>query len=892
MASVESVPAYLRPGVLVSQPSHLEGDPSLATEILPGPPPLGSIHQAGVPRKDHKKTAISYSYLPISDPGTTYPSHIMSSIPAASTDLDGTRRKRARLDKGNDRSRSQRASARNLAAGGPSSDPIVAPEVAAPSSQLVPDDDPLALPLDSDDAMASRATTAHAEDPPSEPAPSNKRSRSRPTKDNGKGKEKERDVVKVKEEQTAVSLGNETVPSLSNEDHCSACRSFGSLVYCDGCPRAFHLWCLDPPMEPADLPEGERWFCPGCSPEQRPLSKPPASLKFMGPLLHELSCKIPSEFQLPQDIRGFFKDVASSAKGTYLDTSEVKQARLNRHGQLEDRDPYRLKDRNGDAVLCFRCGGAALPPGMTADSPIAKRARRAATSSSHHEAGRAIISCDHCHLHWHLDCMDPPLVFLPPWNKKWMCPNHADRVLQPKHRIPRTNATPIEVTKPHQWNNGIIEVVNTDAAPPPAVVPEKFNVDEVLINGRRYRVPEKIIKLDFWDKVSGYHGTHTESSDIDDASRLSSPLTSLSSLEADDRAPPMSMEPALYTWDDVRFAELLCGLRLQNGYSSSEARTGSSPDALHEGSSEVKATPKVKIKQENSAIKETDKANMDLVAVEPSSAASSSRPRRAAASRTPAPAKPRPSRRTGRSADDVPMDVDLPELVVLSGKRPDARRKAARPPQAMENVLDDPEASLNKSKVSDNTPETMEAPPTATSARSKRSRQPPRKPASPAVDGTDAHADTKHDPVQSPKSSNTASHSGKRRANGAADSTAHSSRSHHKPVTPTNVNGQSVSTTTGEHKTEATPTLKIRLPRLSALTSPAIVANAAATDTTSKASPTKGAAAASTSSRPRRSLRRQASIPASLNSAATTSDTGSAPRANETGLSTSPIESF
>ena len=55
----------------------------------------------------------------------------------------------------------------------------------------------------------------------------------------------------------------------SNEDHCSACRSLGALVYCDGCPRAFHWLCLDPPMEATDLPEGEsRWFCPACVLEQ------------------------------------------------------------------------------------------------------------------------------------------------------------------------------------------------------------------------------------------------------------------------------------------------------------------------------------------------------------------------------------------------------------------------------------------------------------------------------------------------------------------------------------------------------------------------------------------------------------------------------------------------
>lgn len=31
---------------------------------------------------------------------------------------------------------------------------------------------------------------------------------------------------------------------------------------------------------------------------------------------------------------------------------------------------------------------------------------------------------------------------------------------------------------------------------------EKLVLDEVLINGRRYRVPERVIMLDFWSKIS------------------------------------------------------------------------------------------------------------------------------------------------------------------------------------------------------------------------------------------------------------------------------------------------------------------------------------------------------------------------------------------------------
>ncbi|KAI0371792.1 hypothetical protein BV20DRAFT_941308 [Pilatotrama ljubarskyi] len=916
MASVQSLPAYLHPGVSVSQPPHLEGDPSLATEILPGPPPLDSLQQVGLPRKDHKKTTVAFSYLPASDPGTTYSSHFASAIPAASTDMDGTRRKRARLDKGGERNRSQRASARNLAAGGPLSDPIAGPEVAASSSQLAPDYDPLSIPLDSDDVMVSRATTAHAEGSPPESVLPVKRVRGRMGKDSGKGKERERDaVVKVKEEPTVVSLGNDAVASLSNEDHCSACRSFGSLVYCDGCPRAFHLWCLDPPMEPADLPEGERWFCPACLLEQRPPPKPPASLKFMAPLIHELSTRIPSEYQLPHDIRTFFKDVSSSARGTYLDTSEIKQARLNRHGQLEDRDPYRLKDRNGEPVLCFRCGTSALPPGLAADSPTVKRARRTTSSSGvNYDTGRAIISCDYCHLHWHLDCLDPPLVFMPPWNKKWMCPNHAERVLQPKHRIPRAHATPIDITKPRQWNNGIIEIVNTDAAPPPAVVPQRLNVDEVLINGRRYRVPERIITLDFWDKVSkggGGIGEAYRSREVDASSRMSSPLTSLSSLDGEDRLPPMSLEPSLYTLDDVKFAQLLCGLRLQNASTASEGPSGSNSGSSQGDTSGTNNTvPPLRVKEENGVAHDIpDQVSQTSTdeGVQGDTAGSSSRPRRAAASRTPAPARSRSTRRSGRWADgEVPMDVDLPELVISSGKRPDARRKAARPPQTSESTSS---ASALVASAVEATPEVDKPSEVAStssasaSVRPKRNRQHPRpQPARATVSsGTDAVATSSHDPshaeVKPGPSTRTArttagsSQTGRKKGNSTVEGPANTSRGHHKPVTPPNANGHAAPASAPEQKSEATPTLKIRLPRLGAFTSPSVVAQATTSEATPKASPTKVTAASSSSSRSRRSLRRQASLSTSFNSA-TTSEASASSRVNETGLSTSPIESF
>lgn len=99
MTSVESVPPFLQAAAPILQPSHLEGDPSLATEILPGPPSLLSVQQSAV-RKDTKKPSFALSYLPTSDPGSTYSVLGLAHTPTVvSMGVDGPRRKRPRTSK-------------------------------------------------------------------------------------------------------------------------------------------------------------------------------------------------------------------------------------------------------------------------------------------------------------------------------------------------------------------------------------------------------------------------------------------------------------------------------------------------------------------------------------------------------------------------------------------------------------------------------------------------------------------------------------------------------------------------------------------------------------------------------------------------------------------------
>ncbi|KAF8919486.1 hypothetical protein CPB85DRAFT_1276864 [Mucidula mucida] len=513
MASTASTPTYMLPGVAVCQPEHLEGDATLATEILPGPPPLLSVQQSA--QKRDAKHSIVYSYLPASDPGTTY-SGIVHGTLIGQDSLEALG-KRTRVEKSAVTGRAQRASARNQPQQVSALDPPVpsdpVPTVAAP-----------AIYADSDSTMVVDSSPAPSRSASAqiglEPVTSTTNGRPK-RKDKGKAKETDPLSIRVKEEPPMVSF-NTPEPSsahpLANEDHCSSCRSQGSLIYCDGCPKAFHLWCLDPPIQKMDESD-TKWFCPAS-----PTAK--TSTLLYSPLIHLVDTSIPKEYQLPSDIRNFFKEVSTGDRGAYVDSSEIKQPRLNRLGQLEDRDPYRLKDKNGEPVLCFRCGTSAIPDNAAAAAPAAKRARRATAKAAQHDMWKSIISCDWCDLHWHLDCLDPPLSSMPTFTKKWMCPNHAEQVLPPRHRIPKHNAPVIEVTKPKQFNNGNIEIIPSQV-PSTSKAERKLNVEENLINGRRYRVPERIIMLDFWSKIDKTAKGGYASSEI---SRSSSPLSSLSSL--------------------------------------------------------------------------------------------------------------------------------------------------------------------------------------------------------------------------------------------------------------------------------------------------------------------------------------------------------------------------
>ncbi len=226
------------------------------------------------------------------------------------------------------------------------------------------------------------------------------------------------------------------------------------------------------PGPTTEINTDEMWFCNVCVAERKPKAvQKPKGLGPFGQLLPLLSLQNPKSFQLPADVRTYFKDVATANDGDYVNGGMLRQVKPNKHGLIEARDPYRLKDKNGDAVLCYRCGGTALPEGSADDVAASAPAEHTIREGT---GWRKIVSCDFCALHWHIDCVDPPMLGMPSNLRKWMCPAHSDhvndrrRIARMGTAVPRTLDLPLPSAKSigpgkhfrtRVLNNGDIDII-------------------------------------------------------------------------------------------------------------------------------------------------------------------------------------------------------------------------------------------------------------------------------------------------------------------------------------------------------------------------------------------------------------------------------------------------
>lgn len=276
----------------------------------------------------------------------------------------------------------------------------------------------------------------------------------------------------------------------ANDDFCSTCGGVGRFLCCEGCPKSFHFSCVDPPLDENSLPEGE-WFCKECTARRSPPK--PYKRGIFSQLLYQLDTRNPVLFVLPKKIKQRFEGVTQTDFGDYVDSDMRGAFKSTRSGFVEE-DPYKLTDKNGNPIFCYKCKKSSLSGG-----PIAR--------------------CEYCSLNWHLDCLNPPLPTVKTVGTKWKCPNHADHAFKKKRR-PKTAKVVDSTLRRGFRNDGNIEVLLSsdedemefDSRDIPihnsydtlsgvtAPVPQHILKPHVQ-NGVIYRIPERGVKLDFIQRV-------------------------------------------------------------------------------------------------------------------------------------------------------------------------------------------------------------------------------------------------------------------------------------------------------------------------------------------------------------------------------------------------------
>ncbi|RHZ63076.1 putative PHD finger domain protein [Aspergillus thermomutatus] len=260
--------------------------------------------------------------------------------------------------------------------------------------------------------------------------------------------------------------------SLDNSDLCRECGGRGQLLCCDGCVNSFHFSCLDPPLDPANPPEGD-WFCPKCS-VSRPIRKMVDKLDRLGN----------KEFMLPASIRNHFAGVKTGPRPEDKnDRTRYTESSYNLYngvgrgvcsGFYDDPNLRKIRDSDGNLIICHACGRPS-------------------------DGDKPILQCDFCILNWHMDCLDPPMAKPPQqdskFDKRWRCPMHVEHELW--HYVWNDEGAydARKIRRPARPRMIDIEILPTEEES------ERIENEQDVGGGILYRVSEKGVEAAFLAKV-------------------------------------------------------------------------------------------------------------------------------------------------------------------------------------------------------------------------------------------------------------------------------------------------------------------------------------------------------------------------------------------------------
>ncbi|GES66551.1 PHD finger domain protein [Aspergillus terreus] len=253
-----------------------------------------------------------------------------------------------------------------------------------------------------------------------------------------------------------------------NNDYCRECNGSGQLLCCDGCTDSYHFSCLNPPLDPANPPEGD-WYCPRCE-----IKRPSRKIR------DQLERVSQEDFALPERIRDYFAGVRTGEDGKYEDfipfpKINPRSMRGTRTGRYDDPHLLRVHDAKGNLIFCHACGRTS-------------------------NGNRPIIQCDYCPCAFHMDCCDPPLAMPPvqrPGSDKphhnWMCGNHVYHDMFDTVEDEEGFQCTKRIRRPKRPRMVDIEILPTEE--------ESEKIEEKEDEGIMYRVSEKGVQLDFITRI-------------------------------------------------------------------------------------------------------------------------------------------------------------------------------------------------------------------------------------------------------------------------------------------------------------------------------------------------------------------------------------------------------
>jgi hypothetical protein len=274
-------------------------------------------------------------------------------------------------------------------------------------------------------------------------------------------------------------------PTALNNDYCSCCGMTGMFLCCESCPKSYHFQCINPPIDPNNLPDF--WYCKECIKKKSKINNKDngkssilLNVGIFAKLFDNIIYQDPISFQLPKEIIESFQGISSDRLGDYNDDS-FKPIKSYKQLVKEFDDPLNgIYDNNSNPYLCYKCGESGLD--------------------------KEIIHCDYCPLSWHLDCLDIPLTNVKKLGSKWKCNNHIDDLSNPIRIF--KDQTIIQVTNIKNFEksgklpiNAKIEIINIEdklkALKEQIKILHNNNNSNLKFSNLTFQINEEDIILDF-----------------------------------------------------------------------------------------------------------------------------------------------------------------------------------------------------------------------------------------------------------------------------------------------------------------------------------------------------------------------------------------------------------